>query len=327
MSKREYVLDFIKGGLVFVMLVHHSLNYFGPEYHLLIKFVRFVTGSFVFMAGFTFSNILLNKYQNSKMLSWRLVTRGFKLIVIFVVLNLIIKLLVKGDWKNFNLDISFATKIMYDVFINGNYKIVAFEILLPIGYVLITVGILILILKKNYWFLIISFLLFIYCTFMFFRFESAYNLRYFTLGLWGVSFGLISLNHYKRIFQNFYFILLGYLLHLIPLYFIRLNYLSYTIVVIVNIVFLFSLGQRLKPEYLCTRKMCFIGQYTLFGYLIQIFFMQLIMRIFLFYDVMQYKLLLGFILSSILTYLSVEFIHILRRRLAIINKAYKFIFQ
>ena len=69
MKQRDYILDFIKGGLIVAMLIHHSLNYFGPDYHQLIRAVRFVTGSFVFMAGFVISNILLRKYADKKILS------------------------------------------------------------------------------------------------------------------------------------------------------------------------------------------------------------------------------------------------------------------
>ena len=54
---RDSGLDFLKGFLVLVMVVHHSLEYFlGPRYPV-IKYFDFVTGAFVFVAGFIVSSI------------------------------------------------------------------------------------------------------------------------------------------------------------------------------------------------------------------------------------------------------------------------------
>src|SRR5437868_74126 len=50
--KRDSHFDFLKGFLVVIMVGHHTLEFFAGLSHPLIKYLDFVTGGFVFAAGF-----------------------------------------------------------------------------------------------------------------------------------------------------------------------------------------------------------------------------------------------------------------------------------
>ncbi len=62
-SRRIPALDFTKGALVLLMVLYHWINYFvGPEVTYYYKYLRFLTPSFIFIAGFMISNVYLSKY-------------------------------------------------------------------------------------------------------------------------------------------------------------------------------------------------------------------------------------------------------------------------
>src|ERR1700751_836902 len=88
-STRIPALDFTKGALVLIMVLYHWINYFiGPQWGY-YQYLRFLTPSFIFITGFMISNVYLSKYDaTDRRLSTRLFTRGFKLLVLFLFLNL-----------------------------------------------------------------------------------------------------------------------------------------------------------------------------------------------------------------------------------------------
>src|SRR5687767_13008865 len=86
---RDIALDFTKGILVVLMVLYHWLNYFVSPYGFGYRYIRFLTPSFVFLAGFLVTNLLVNRRSpTSPALSQRLFSRGIKLLLLFTVLNL-----------------------------------------------------------------------------------------------------------------------------------------------------------------------------------------------------------------------------------------------
>src|SRR6188768_1748897 len=87
LKARNAALDFVKGALVMCMVVYHSLNYFYPG-ETALRYLHFLPPSFIFITGFFVSSIYLLKYDPADFrLRWRLFGRGFKLLLIFVALN------------------------------------------------------------------------------------------------------------------------------------------------------------------------------------------------------------------------------------------------
>jgi peptidoglycan/LPS O-acetylase OafA/YrhL len=86
--ERISALDFTRGALVLIMVLYHWINYFvGPDWPY-YPYLRFLTPSFIFIAGFMISSVYLSKYDAvDPRLPKRLVTRGLKLLTIFILLN------------------------------------------------------------------------------------------------------------------------------------------------------------------------------------------------------------------------------------------------
>src|SRR5438105_12362691 len=89
-AARNSALDFTKGFLVLLMIVYHWFNYFvGPRANV-YKYLRFLTPSFIFIAGFIVANIYFTKYDIRDLrLPARLAIRGLKIIAVFIALNAI----------------------------------------------------------------------------------------------------------------------------------------------------------------------------------------------------------------------------------------------
>ena len=80
-----------------IMVLYHWLNYFVSPSGAWYKYLRFLTPSFIFITGFFISNIYLPKYKaTDSRLPKRLLSRGLKLVAIFVSLNAAIGLFFPG---------------------------------------------------------------------------------------------------------------------------------------------------------------------------------------------------------------------------------------
>jgi len=276
---RNVALDFIKGSGVIVMIIHHSLDYFSPG-AFVHRYVRFVTGLFILVTGFLVTNIYLTKYditRDKKKISLRLNLRGIKILTLFIVLNLGIKLFITEDLAFYSSNL---LNSLYTVFIAGNYKIIDFSLLIPISYILITLGIMIFVCNKRIWILIpISVCLLIYCSITVLEQQTAYNLRYVVIGITGAAIGFIQKKKCRWLHDNWYYIIFIYGLYTLTITFVRLLYPIYVASVLINFAFLYMLGTLLNTDTLFMNSIVLLGNYSLFGYLFQIAVLQILSRI------------------------------------------------
>src|ERR1700674_2649874 len=139
---RISALDFTKGALVLIMVLYHWLNYFVASYGFFYRYLRFLTPSFIFIAGFLISNVYLSRYQVSgTKLPGRLAARGLKILAVFIVLNVGIGVLVlnpqtggRGVFELFTGDGAISIFLVSSNGVPGGAKTAAFYILVPIGY-------------------------------------------------------------------------------------------------------------------------------------------------------------------------------------------------
>ena len=207
-SQRIPALDFTKGSLVLIMVLYHWVNYFiGPQWEY-YQYLRFLTPSFIFITGFLVSNIYLSKYAAAdSRLSRRLFTRGVKLLAIFIALNLarslIIPILGTGSLVQNSLDPS----NIFIVFVSGNLpitggKLVSFSILVPISYLLMFSGALVLPYRRyKYTFHAVCVLLLLSILTLRLTSAQSYNLEFVAIGMLGVLTGFVpieAINHFVR---------------------------------------------------------------------------------------------------------------------------------
>src|SRR6476661_2154446 len=141
---RITALDFTRGALILFMLLYHWLNYFTEATSDVYKYLRFVNPSFIFITGFLISNVYPSKYDvGDPMLQKRLANRGVKLLALFIILNAIVSFTFSQSYNGRILfDLSSVTNLV-SVFITGSVsmagigKLAAFQILVPISYLLL----------------------------------------------------------------------------------------------------------------------------------------------------------------------------------------------
>jgi hypothetical protein len=202
-GERDCAVDFVKGVLVELMILYHTINYFiGPQ-HVVLKHLDFVTGGFVFISGYVVSAFYTVKYRsNAVQMHMRLLLRGVKIVLLFTLVNLAINLVVERNYNNAELGIGKFYENVYSIYILGYKQLAAFEILLPIAYVLIISPVLFVLYRwRNLLILAIS-IVFLYCAF---TATAPFNLLYVSIGLNGFALGLFFADNPKRRINEKYY--------------------------------------------------------------------------------------------------------------------------
>ncbi len=323
---RDYSLDFVKGFLVEVMVVYHCIEYFiGGDYYLL-RYIDFVTTSFVFLSGFTIPKLYFKKYNADRNAIFsRLAIRGMKIIGLFLVINSIIHIIITKNYNGVHVDlIEFYRKIWY-VLVPGDRMLSAFELLLPIAYTLLGSAILLKYLSKKS---IIIFAIFIFICSMATG-DRLFNLYYLSFGLNGLVLGFIPNNN--RLTNIFY---RRKWLSIIPvlLYFGAIFCLGkktmvvYFLGTIAILVLTYFLGTVVSNHQIAQKTIVLLGQYSLFGYLIQIFFLQILFRKWNDFFSSGEGVFYAILVTTIFVWGACLCLDILRRKISILNKMYKFVF-
>lgn len=332
MSPRNSVYDFTKGFLVVTMVAYHSLNYYLSGYHLAYAYVGYVTQSFVFYSGFMCGTVYFQRFVDNKANVYRRLTvRGLKLILLFLLVNLAINALLQRNYNDQALGLHAFFKNIFFVFITGG-QYADFPILLPIGYVLIVSAPLINLCKAKY--ILYSLLLAAFLFLSFHDLQPFFNLSCVLFGVVGVFTGLIY--NEKQDLLNHFFVKLAtiaslffFLFILIPLGIDPRKYfglcLLYVNVIILGLHFL---GSLLSPPRWLTKVVIKFGQYSLFLYFAQIFFLQILKREFFSFRLPSLSIVhfLIFISVNILMIGSYYLVDYLRSKYAFANKFYRFVF-
>jgi peptidoglycan/LPS O-acetylase OafA/YrhL len=136
-AARDRTIDIVKGLLVVAMVVYHWLNIFVTAEGAVYKYLRFVTPSFIFVAGYLVTGGYLQKYRiGDPALHRRLFVRGAKLLALFTVLNVGVGVAaaVGGGGVRAGLE-AFGVRAA-SMYWAGEGRRAAFEVLAPIGYLL-----------------------------------------------------------------------------------------------------------------------------------------------------------------------------------------------
>jgi len=139
---RVSALDFTKGALVLFMVLYHWLNYFVAAQGFFYRYLRFLTPSFIFIAGFLVSNIYFPKYEKGdRKVPRRLLVRGVKILTLFLILNLAIEFLISISATGHIIPPHFSVA-MPSLYIFGTtsvagVKSAVFYVLIPISYLLL----------------------------------------------------------------------------------------------------------------------------------------------------------------------------------------------
>ena len=332
-AQRISALDFTKGALVLIMVLYHWINYFiGPQWEY-YRYLRFLTPSFIFVTGFMISNVYLSKYKAADpRLSKRLFTRGLKLLTIFLVLNLartyIVPILGTGVVLQSLLDV----RNMFTVFVSGNVpivsgKLISFSILVPISYLLMLSGMLMLSYRfYRYTFhLVCVFLLLSIVALGLIGAESP-NLELITIGMLGVLTGFMPISAINDFVRHPYMLGIAYLCYTIAITIWNVPFFLQLVGVPLSLMVIYLVGISGSDSDAISSELILLGRYSLFGYISQIAILQILAASLRHANSGFLMLSVSFIAAFALTITSVEIVDRLRARAVSMDRLYKLVF-
>lgn len=273
---RDESLDWVKGLLVVLMVVYHSLNY-SPYHPLAFDYLAFLPPSFIFLAGFLLTNSYLGRYDVTDWrLHQRLVMRGAKLILLFTALNLGLYLIAVGPAAV----VRFAENVQ-SIYIVPGKRAASFPILASIGYLLLLGPLLLRIGSWSRWVLpTVASALLMLCLVMEWKGFVGYHLGMISYGIMGTAFGLLPLERVTRFARKWLIVVLLYGLYRTGSYFIGEPYAMQLMGVLTGLLMLYSLALALPAKTHVYRQIVLLGRYSLFGYIIQLGIIRVIAGIF-----------------------------------------------
>lgn len=330
-QRRIPALDFTKGALVLIMVLYHWLNYFVSADGDFYKYLRFLTPSFIFISGFVIAQVYLAAPRlHDPKVPGRLLTRGLKLIALFIVLNAIRSFLIPDSrsgvvvapWAPANLNMIFVTGNV------GNSKATAFNILVPIGYLLILSSVLV-VGRRSFraMFDVTCAVCLLAVVILRLNGQTSGNLELIAIGLLGVVAGSVDPATFQRFVSHRILAVIAYATYLVVVTVWGMNYLLQILAVCVNLLVLYLLGESNGGRDAIGRHIILLGKYSLFGYIAQIAILQVLSR------AMRHVPLgfvgvavVAFVIAFAFTSLAVEIVDRARPRLPVADRFYKAVF-
>jgi peptidoglycan/LPS O-acetylase OafA/YrhL len=332
-TQRIFALDFTKGTLVLIMVFYHWINYFIGSQWPYYFYLRFLTPSFIFITGFIISHVYLAKYDAADpSLPMRLFVRGLKLMAIFIVLNaariFIIPVLHTGALVGNLLDL----RNIFTIFVSGNFsiagaKLVSFSILVPISYLLILSGAIMLPYKVyRYTFHVVSVLLLLSILILEILGQRSQNLEFVSIGMLGVLSGFMPIAAIDAFVRHPYRLAFAYLCYLIAITIWNVPFPLLIVGVALSLMVIYLVGID-KSEFGKVRsEVILLGKYSLFGYVSQIAILQVLSAGLRYVNLGVAVLGISFFAAFALTIMSVEVVDRGRARIASMDRLYKAVF-
>jgi peptidoglycan/LPS O-acetylase OafA/YrhL len=334
---RKYVripaLDFTKGALVLIMVLYHWLNYFVSVQGNIYRYLRFLTPSFIFISGFLISHVYFAGYGiNDSRVPKRLMQRGLKILAVFIALNIVRTYLIPDPRNALMPSQPWSLDNLMAVFVTGNVAIggikgAAFPILVPISYLLLlSAGMVILCRFYKYTVHIASLAGVICIGVLWLHGLGSGNLELVTVGLLGVLVGYIPIETVGRFLKYPVAIGAAYASYLIVITVWPVTYPVQLFGVFLNLMLIYALGSRRNATGKIQNTIELLGKYSLFGYIAQIAILQALFRALRHMNPRVAASAVAFVAALALTIISVEILHRLRRRAAIVDNVYQAVF-
>jgi len=325
--ERNAALDFAKGALVLCMVLYHSFNYFHHDLQIL-KYLHFLPSSFIFIAGFLITNVYLARYDiaDSRM-HRRLFVRGLKLLAIFIGLNLVVHALFSINYNQRQLGLDFFFDHLDSIFLTGEERAAVFEVLLPIGYLLLLSAVLLKGCRIHRYFLkAVSGSTLMLCLILAYQGLLVFNLDLLSMGLLGLVIGFIPLRRIEGLAVHLAPILVANLAYLVVITYWYPIYALNILGVCVTLLLFYAIGVKAGERGVVQIQIILLGKYSLLAYIVQIALLQALVRGLRRLDLPTDRLLIALIATTVLTWLVVQAVDRLRRKSVTFNRAYQAVF-
>lgn len=331
--QRIPALDFTKGTLVLIMVLYHWMNYFTAVGWTYYKYLHFLTPSFIFITGFMISNVYLSKYDAADpRLPRRLFTRGLKLLAIFILLNLARNFVISFLGTGLPVRNEFDLENLFTVFISGNLpaggaKLVAFSILVPISYLLMSSGILMFPYRRyRYTFHFVCLVLLLSILTLALNGEHSYVLEFIAIGMLGVLTGFAPIEAVGGFIRHPYILSVLYVSYLVAITIWDIPFAILIVGVYLSLTAIYVVGTNSGESRIIGSEIILLGKYSLFGYISQVAILQILSVGFRHARIGFGMLGVTFVAAAVLTIVSVEIVDRARRKAASIDRLYKAVF-
>lgn len=326
-ATRDDGLDIVKGILVIVMVIYHAMNVFSNAAAETYGYIRFVSGSFVFVSGYIIARFHGNSLADRLPLATRrLLTRGVKLILLFTVINLVINATGFGNPAKDQGGVAQYLSNSVAIYFAGDPRVASFQILLPIAYTLVLAPLLLgAFARRPRLFLLLAVTGTLLCTAVEVR---APNLEFTVIGVVGLAVGLWESMRRRPVPRvgplaaaagvTILLLLMGHLSRVT---------ITYTVAIAILLKLLYDLVEVADARTPPTSYLVLLGTYSLFAYIVQIVMLQGAQRI-----LRIPKIDVGVELAGVVAITSVALIACcsllaeLRKRVRWIDTAYRSVF-
>jgi peptidoglycan/LPS O-acetylase OafA/YrhL len=273
-------IDFTKGALVIFMVLYHAFNY-STELELGFKYLGFLPPSFIFITGYLIAAVYFRRPPGRDAItSGRMIVRGVKLLVIFTALNVAGTLVSSRNYNGQPLSLKLFFSRWEDIYLYGAGSLAAFEVLLPIAYVLLLGPLLLWLSRRGRWTVpAVAALTIAALAVLESRQGIPVNVAMMAAGLLGAALGGIP----QRILSvpgRFWYlpIALYALFAALAHESMSQRFLAQLAASFIAVTALYALGSRFRrPEWLMNR-IYVLGNYSLLAYIVQIAFLQILFR-------------------------------------------------
>jgi peptidoglycan/LPS O-acetylase OafA/YrhL len=318
---RNAALDFVKGSLVVTMVLYHWLNYFVGLNWGGYRYLRFLTPSFIFITGFLVSHVYLTAYErDSSRVRSRLVQRGFRLLVLFGVLNLVAGAFIQGHTGG-SERASWA-----EILLTGNGG-ASFSILVPIGYFLILAPA-VLALSKRTGVPLAALAAVAVCASIVSSLVlgGSANLELLSIALVGLSAGTADMTRIDDAVRRPAALMIAYGLYLAAITVFNVPFALQVIGVPLSVLLLYAIGRAWRSPVTPYRWVVELGKYSLFAYVAQIAALQLLRRSLRGHELSGAELAIPFVVALLATGLAVQIVAIVRQRSTLADSLYRAVF-
>lgn len=325
---RNPAFDFTKGTLVLFMVLYHWINYFVGTQGTVYTYLRFITPSFIFIAGFLVGNIYPIKYGwGSLRASERLMSRGLKILTLVTLLNVSANIVFASNYKGAMPGLEGFLDNAASIYILGNGR-AAFLVLVPISYLLLlSAGILLAGRASKYAVHFLSAALFLCLALLNAYDHSNANLEMVAIGLLGMVLGLYPVEKINRCLRYPYVLVGLNLLYLLAVTRWGVVYFLQVVGVCLSVMLIYLIGTKSVAWAWVQRPINLLGRYSLFGYIAQIGLLQVLHRTLPYLHLGVAMLwIISFVGAFALTVMMVELVHAGREKSKTVDRLYRVIF-
>lgn len=313
---RNPALDFSKGVLVLFMVLYHWVNYFVGIEGSVYTYLRFIPPSFIFITGFLIANVYPARHGfSSAQVYRRLVVRGFKLLVLFTLLNIGANIAFARSYKGAMPGVDGFIRDAAIIFTSGNAK-AAFAVLVPISYLLLLSAVIFFVCqahKRAIPFICMG--LFLGIVALDVHGLASLNLTLLGIGLLGVLAGMYPIEEVNAWVDHPFIVACLNVSYLFVISVWGTSYVLQAIGVCLSVMIIYLIGMKSAALGKRQQLIILLGQYSLFAYVAQIGLLQLLQRLLPYLSLHDWALwIISFFGAFVLTIITVRVVHQIRAK-------------